>query len=352
MTRDISFATLNLYNLQVAGAPWRGNAYRPEEYEAKIDWTAGMLTEIAADVTGFQELWSEQALRDAFERAGRRQEHELAFIKDPGGDWYDIAVAAAVRRPWTIKARRVHKRFPDSVLLRKRGWGRHDNPEDDEIDVAIEVFSRSVLDLLIGHPDDALPDVRVFVVHLKSKLPTRLDREERERDEVQAQAGALGAAISTIRRTAEAAALRVILNEAIKDTTTPVVVLGDFNDSKNSNTLAIVSDQPPHRLFASSRVAFKSDAGLYSTQALQEFRSTRDVYFTHVFQGVRDSLDHVLVSEQFYDHSRNRVWSFRDMRVWNDYLDEHAEDPRFQEEFRRTSDHAAVRAAFVHDPAD
>ena len=53
------------------------------------------------------------------------------------------------------------------------------------------------------------------MTHLKSKLPTRIDQE----DWFQQDAGlykphvtALGAAISTIRRTAEATALRVLLN--------------------------------------------------------------------------------------------------------------------------------------------
>ena len=30
-------------------------------------------------------------------------------------------------------------------------------------------------------------------------------------------------------------------------------------------------------------------------------RSQRDVYYTHVYQGIRESLDHILVSEEFYD---------------------------------------------------
>ena len=57
--RDISFASVNLYNLQRPGvAMYRGKTYSQAEYDAKIQWTAGILQKIDADVIAFQELWS------------------------------------------------------------------------------------------------------------------------------------------------------------------------------------------------------------------------------------------------------------------------------------------------------
>ena len=42
--RDISFASVNLYNLQRPGvAMYRGKTYSQAEYDAKIQWTAGIL---------------------------------------------------------------------------------------------------------------------------------------------------------------------------------------------------------------------------------------------------------------------------------------------------------------------
>lgn len=166
-------------------------------------------------------------------------------------------------------------------------------------------------------------------------------------------ANALGAAISTIRRMAEAAALRVLLNGVMKDTKTPVVVLGDFNDGILSNALSTISGQPPYQLFQAKRVSQsrrareKRDRGLYSATMLQQYHSLRDVYYTHNFQGVVETLDHILVSEQFYDHSPDRVWSFKAMRIWNDHVDEH--DPREKDPDKTVSDHGVVRAEFVHE---
>ncbi|MEQ8652446.1 MAG: hypothetical protein RIC87_08285 [Kiloniellales bacterium] len=336
MSKDISFATFNLYNLQLPGLHWRQAPYSEEDYAEKISWTAGQLTSLHSDVIAFQELWSAQCLKDAFAAAGLDGEYELIFI---GDDWYDIAVAAAIRDPWELRSKTLHKTFDEGFVLKKRGGSR--DPEDDEIEVQIDRFSRTVLELEVGHKDHPdLPSVHVLCVHLKSKLPTRLDREERDIEAVRKHASALGAAISTIRRTAEAAALRVIVNDLLKKSDRPLVVLGDLNDAQLSNTLAIISEQPSYRLFESHRAGRSSDAGLYSAGILQEFRSLRDVIYTHEYKGVRESLDHVLVSEQFYDHSRNRLWSFREMKVWNDHL---------EDDELASSDHGVVAAYFVYD---
>ncbi len=86
------------------------------------------------------------------------------------------------------------------------------------------------------------------------------------------------------------------------------------------------------------------DISLYTAQTLQEYRSSRDVYYTHIFQDMMESLDHVLVSEEFYDNSRRRLWVFDGMTVNNDHLnfDDHKESG--------TNDHGIICARFRYDP--
>lgn len=350
MGSDVSFASFNLYNLQLAGEPTRRNAPRfsGEEYGRRLAWCAGIIREMQADVIAFQELWSADALRNLFERAGLSDEYELHFI---GDDWYDIAVAAAVRRPWRATATHNHKNFPDHFRLLKRRHGQagaDEDREDDDIDVKIDIFSRTVLQLTIEHEGGETPPVEIFCAHLKSKLPTRLDDPEAGIDELRPHREALGSALSTIRRTAEAAALRMIMTEVMKGTDRAAALLGDLNDDGHSNTLAILTEQPRFRRFRRSRIGSSSDNGLYTAGFLQALSDFRDVAYTHIHDDVRSQLDHVLVSEQFYDHSRNRRWSFRDQRIWNDHID--ADEPNGPE--RQTTDHGIVRARFLWDPAD
>jgi hypothetical protein len=189
------------------------------------------------------------------------------------------------------------------------------------------------------------PLTEVFVAHLKSKLPERVYNEpwfEADEAVFKPHAGALGAALATIRRTAEATALRILLTTAMKGTVTPVLVLGDLNDGQHSNTINILTEQPRY-LVGESRGGV--DTGLYTAQTLQEYRDTRDVYYTHVHNDLRELLDHVLVSEQFYDNSRRRLWLFDGLTIKNDHLDE--------ENHRETGtgDHGVVRVNFAWRPA-
>jgi len=70
---------------------------------------------------------------------------------------------------------------------------------------------------------------------------------------------------------------------------------------------------------------------------MQQLRSLGDVYYTYEHRNVREVIDHVLVSEQFYEHSEKRLWAFRELRVVNDHVDR----PE-----RATTDHGIIRAAF------
>ncbi|MEM9505269.1 MAG: endonuclease/exonuclease/phosphatase family protein [Cyanobacteria bacterium P01_E01_bin.43] len=334
-SKNISFATFNLYNLQLPEVKWYRNTYTQAQYDAKIAWSAQTLRRLEADVIAFQELWSKQCLIDLFEVADLADEYELCFIKD---EWYNIAVAAAVRQPWQVIGHQMHKEFPSNVNLNKPP---SNDGEDDELNIEINRFSRTVLQLSIGHADagDEVPTIEVFAAHLKSKRPTVLytDNEALKRHQA-----AIGSAISTIRRTAEAAALRILVTEISKDTQHPVVVVGDLNDGALSNTLSIITQQPPFRMYESSRVGHRNDVGLYTSSILQQMRSLRDAFYTHEFRGIQEVIDHVLVSEQFYDHSDQRLWSFKEMRVWNDYV---------EDDDKSTSDHGVVTTHFLYSPA-
>ena len=121
------------------------------------------------------------------------------------------------------------------------------------------------------------------------------------------------------------------------------MVIGDLNDSQHSNTLNIMTGQPNYLLSGYSKGG--SDVNLYSVGTLQEYRSQRDVYYTHVFNKTRESLDHILVSQEFYDNSFKRIWAFKGMDIRNDHLN--ADDHKAS----GSSDHGIVHATFEYRPA-
>ncbi len=288
-------------------------------------------------MVGLQELWHRDALVAVLDRAGLTEVYDV--LADPA-DGGRIVCAALVRRGLLRGEPDWIDAFPEAMRLETDD---HSDLQAPAVSVSIPGFSRPVLRFQVALRDDP-PLTEVFVTHLKSKLPTRIDQEpwfDADPDLYRPHTTALGAALSTIRRTAEAAALRVLLTPVMKGTTTPVIVLGDVNDGQHSNTLNILTEQPRY-LVGESRGG--ADIGLYTAQTLQEYRDTRDVYYTHVHEDLRESLDHVLVSEQFYDNSRRRLWLFDGLVIHNDHLDD--EDHRLT----GSGDHGVVRVSFAWRP--
>lgn len=76
---------------------------------------------------------------------------------------------------------------------------------------------------------------------------------------------------------------------------------------------------------------------------MQGYRSVKDTVFTHITDGNMETLDHILVSKQFYDYSDNRLWSFNNLRCFNDYLADKNDV---------SSDHAIVSATFDYNPSN
>ena len=334
-----SVATFNLYNFQLPGLkmnpfqkPWTKT-----EFARKVSWVARVLEDVDADIVGLQELWNAEAMEMVLARHALKDTYDLLATPATGSK---IICGALVRKGLLRGEPKWISTFPQAVRLESTDAM---DPQAPSIQVAIPGFSRPVLNFQVGLRD-APPLTEVFVTHLKSKLPTRIDTEnwyEANEEVYKNHRTAIGAAISTIRRTAEATALRVLLTDVMKGTETPVLVLGDINDGQHSNTINILSEQPAY-LVGESRGG--ADIGLYSAQTLQEYRDTRDVYYTHVHQDLRESLDHVLVSEQFYDHSLRRRWLFDGLSISNDHLNE--EDHRTT----GTGDHGVVKVAFKWKP--
>lgn len=337
--KSLSIATFNLFNLNEPGLPiyTDKDGWTPEQYARKIDWTARQLRTLESDVWGFQELWNKLSLVKALGVAEMSDAYDLLAPADAIGK--RIVCAALVRKGLLVGEPEWISDFPQAFKLRSTG----DDPQTPAIDVAITGFSRPVLHFAIKPRADE-PDIHVYVCHFKSKAPTQVFRERWYKaapDTYAKHAAALGGALSTIRRTAEATALRFMLTERMKDNDTPVVVIGDINDGQHSNTANILTAQP--RYLVGDSVG-GGDTALYTAQTLQEYRDTRDVYYTHVHQDIRESLDHVLVSEQLYDNSRRRRWLFDGLSISNDHLnfDDHKTDG--------TNDHGIVRTVFKHRP--
>ena len=213
--------------------------------------------------------------------------------------------------------------FPHLALLEFNG-----------VEMPLTKFSRPVLQAKIQiHPELV---VNVFVVHLKSKRPKIKEgvnpHDPRER--------AMGHARSLMIRAAETTALRHILLDTLENTDHPVIVLGDFNDDGSAVTSKILCGTEPWRNLKREEKAAIWDVHLYNVKDIQARQSYRDVYYTHLHNGHYDSLDHILVSQEFVRQNPQRLGYVEYVKVFNDHLiDQSLSDDRVP---KWESDHGQV----------
>ncbi|HEX8611225.1 MAG TPA: endonuclease/exonuclease/phosphatase family protein [Telluria sp.] len=293
MQQEIRFATFNVYNLAPPGVKLYDNLLpsTPEQYEAKLNWTAHQIDLLDADVIGFQEIFSQAALLEALSRTRNyRDAFHVGFDPDPAAERLTPSVALVSRLPLAAPGV-AYLQFPDGVAL---------PPGSREADR----FSRAVIHAPVIVSPDCTVDV--VVVHLKSKRPDYRNGDSSE----DAQLYALACLRSLIRRGTEAAALRVLLSQLARDNQRARVVLGDFNDVADAVTTMIVlgnGNTLGDRMF---------DA--YQLQQRQDH--LRHVGFSIVHDSHYTTIDHILVSEEFNAALPNAIGEVVDVVYLNDHV--------------------------------
>lgn len=299
MQQEIRFATFNVCNLAPAGVQLYDNLspLTAAEYEAKANWTAQQLDQLDADVVGFQEIFSQDALRDVLARTRRyRDAHHAGFDPDPHAGRLTPNVALVSRLPLAAPPV-VYAQFPTEV-------------PSDSGNADADRFARAPL-----HAQVLLPDARtidVVVVHLKSRRPDYRNGDCNE----DPLPYALASLRSLVWRGTEAVALRVLLSKLMRESRHPCIVMGDFNDTVDAVTTTIVLGagapcQPGAEL---------SGRMFDSNQIQQRQDQARHTGYTSTHEGRYSTIDHVLVSEEFNPASRYAIGEVLEVTYLNDHL--------------------------------
>lgn len=205
----LKLSSFNLLNLNEPGLPiYRdSDGFSEDEYKKKIDWSSGVIRSLQSDVWAFQELWHQRSLEEVFRSSGCSDNYTLLIPPEHAGDV--IACAAAVKSSILVGEPEWIESFPKQLKLKSGG----DDAQTGNISVEVNSFSRPLLHFKIK-PRSSGTVIHVYVCHFKSKSPSKIYEESWYSKAVHSKhSEAIGSAISTIRRTAEATALRVILTE-------------------------------------------------------------------------------------------------------------------------------------------
>jgi endonuclease/exonuclease/phosphatase family metal-dependent hydrolase len=286
-----------------------------EDYEAKANWTASVLTRAKADIVGIQEVWLEDSLKDVVGRSFHFANGPMHVVA-PGATAKENLVGHLAQRPrlglvskFPIRAVQSIAAFPASVDLTVPL--RVDGGAIEPVAIGIKRFQRAVLRAVV---DVNGLEIVVYVAHLKSKGP--LIREGEDGDDP--FAASLGQARASIVRAAEAAALRHIILADVKETQKAAIVLGDLNDTPDSASTQTVRGPAPHKEMNHEEKRALWDVVLYNTFRIASERSP--TLHTHIHDGERDILDHILVSQEFYSRNRGRIGEVLRHDVINDHL--------------------------------
>lgn len=322
--QTVKVATFNLYNLTLPEKTFYGKRkYTQEEFDKKKAWISRQLSSMDADIIGFQELFEEDALKEIIEEHPEYKHAEMAMGARKGG-----SPAVAIVSKYPIKSYTVFTEFPERL-------------EVEGMEVPFHEFSRPILKAEIELRRDLV--VTVFVAHLKSKRPLIPDNVDRH-DPLEISKGQ---ARSLLLRASEANALRTILMDTLEYRTTPVITLGDLNDTHTSVTNQIISGQAPPRYWALDLKKKLWDILLYNVKDIQARQSSKDVYYTHIHNGHYESLDHIMVSQELVKENKNRVGRVVYVRVFNDHIVDQTFSNRKTNSWE--SDHAQVVATIELD---
>jgi endonuclease/exonuclease/phosphatase family metal-dependent hydrolase len=309
MQQEIRLATFNVLNLARPGLRFYDGIepYTEEQYDAKVGWLARQFDRLDADVIALQEVFSQEAVREVMARSERyRDALHIGFEPEPGK--LTPSVALVTRLPLAGEPAK-HLDLPRGLAV----------PLLD-LKEAMTRFTRPVLQVpVLLAPGLAL---NIFVVHLKSKRP------DYRTDDNETDPASVGAAVlrSMVRRGAEALGLRYLLTDFAAGRRMPMMVMGDFND--------VADAVPTQMVLGGGRGPNGHDERMFECYRLQSRRDPlRDVGYTHVHDGNFETIDHVLVSEEFHPASPHALGEVLDVAYLNDHVIFRAPE---------TSDHGAV----------
>jgi predicted extracellular nuclease len=295
--KEFKVGTFNLLNLALPEQVfYERNKYNQAEYNRKTNWIAQQLDNMQADIVGFQEVWHENALSQALAKTNKLNQAYVVVSPQTG---HTPSVGIASRFP--ILSHRVIQDFPET-------W------QVEGIEMPITAFSRAVLQADIKINENLI--ITFFVAHLKSKRPD-LDKNESRDNPVHK---ARGEARSSIRRLAEAVALRTVIMNKLENRDSPVIVMGDLNDGNMAVSTQIISNEPPFRKWPIDVRKRIWDVLLYHAKDIQSRRSYHDVYFTHIHNGHYEALDHIMVSQELVTENQHSIGRVGYVSVFNDHL--------------------------------
>jgi endonuclease/exonuclease/phosphatase family metal-dependent hydrolase len=358
MGLNLCVASANLQHwIRIGGVMIDGKNRKEGDYNSKMAWAQQLFSTTKPDIIGLQEIYDQESVADIFSHPAF--ENKEYHIHLSGGPPQQVAIATTLELAGAVEA--IHE-LSEPISIDRNG-----------LQLSVSKLSRPILKARLRHEGDVLT---VFVVHLKSKLPSFGDDpnppqqyEEELLLDAKLEKRCLGNLVSLARRGAEAAALRREVVRELETTDNPVIVFGDMNDSENSVTTEMIMGDP-----VSTYIPPRKDGTKYTKEEIEAIRrrlhrtvltSAREIHikstalnqlYTNVHAGKYSSLDSILLSRHFFrapnavvDEEFSQRYYFNYFDVANDHLVDN--ESMFAPRKPMTSDHGPVFAYLKKIPS-
>lgn len=335
---------MNLENLFSPGKEFYGSQYTPAEYADKVNWIGSMIAESQVHIAALTELGedSKSCIEDVVKAANEKDtttwgpfKHEFRAEPSKGS----TKIRTAVISRFELTNTESIAGYPEGFCVDLHKPGTSFDEAENWIAVPSTQFSRPVAKVR-ANPENGTP-FNLFVVHLKSKRPTKAEHDGYNE--------AIGIARAAVRRNVEAAALRYYFDAFLPqqyqmDEKVPTLAVGDFNDTPTSVPTENIrgrfdripgpaspwSEVDKRRLISCARLHLKKSA-------------YEDKLFSYVHNESFSLLDQVFVTQ----HLPGRFVRFE---VWNDHVLRHQamSSPTDQEKQWKSmvSDHGVIVVEF------
>ena len=297
MTQNFKVATFNLFNYAEPPSAFyeQDSIYRLDQWQKKEAWIANQLEAMDADIVGFQEVFSPDALAQLTQDLGYQYFSIIEKPQAKGFVFHSPVVALASKFP-ILEA--------SAVSLQSAVKHLPNIASDFE-------FSRQPLKAVIDIKD--FGKCAVYVVHLKSQRPFELKIAHNDNSNntavLTATLQSRGRWLSAIQRGNEASVLNFDMAETSFQKKLPVIFMGDLNDVLSSSPLcqfispAEIQHIPPQLIKSLDErdKHFIQSFQLYDAFELMESpiqSSVRPV--THFHGNEQGILDYILLSPEFH----------------------------------------------------
>lgn len=319
-----TIASFNARNLVNPGVLYyRRNRYSRAAYNRKLGWMAEQLFRMDADIVCLQEVFHPEPVDDLVRRYQKlvndRHSNSRAERSRYNVAWHLPNNDATADNPLPGLALLSRDPVLEQAGIQDLSADPIELTESDGLRYSLSKLSRPIMAAKVELEFGV--QAWIFNAHLKSKRPLYPDNSQaREPENLAFYERAEGSFRSLALRAGEALALRRAALERLTGSDEPVFVVGDLNDGLGAVTTEMVRGEMPFRGWPIDVRSGFWDVEMYSAVRSHLRRTEHSSIHTHVFNGHYDTLDHILVSQEFFYRNPRRIGDVTFARVYNDHL--------------------------------